>query len=187
MDIIKNDIIEQKIIEIRGNKVMLDSDVAELYGVETRAINQAVSRNLEKFPMGYLLELTSIEWSHLKSQFVISNRGGKVKLPIAFTERGLYMLATILKTPRASATTIAIIEAFIKIREIQSAVLDAVKQVKADKEPTKAIQKVGKLVSDLIIPDNDSLETIEITDEIEFKFMGVLKLNRTVVKKPKSN
>jgi hypothetical protein len=85
------DQVKSKILEIREQKVILDSDVAELYSVETREINQAIKRNAAKFPKGYLIELTSDEWGQLKSQFVISKKGGKIKLPTAFTERGLYI------------------------------------------------------------------------------------------------
>jgi hypothetical protein len=96
-DILKIEEIETKIFEIRNQKVLLDSDVAYLYGVETRAINQAVKNNPNKFPDGYIIELTNIEWNALKSKFSTSIRGGKTKLPKAFTEKGLYMLSTILK------------------------------------------------------------------------------------------
>ncbi|WP_353740014.1 ORF6N domain-containing protein [Desulfonatronovibrio hydrogenovorans] len=93
---------------MRGTKVILDSDLAELYGVEIKRINEAVTNNPEKFPKGYLFELTREEWTPLKSKFSTSNRGGKVKLPTAFTEKGLYMLATILKSAQTVQTTIAI-------------------------------------------------------------------------------
>jgi hypothetical protein len=118
MKLITYDQVKSKIIEIRNQKIILDIDVAELYGVETKTINQAVSRNLAKFPDDYLIELTSDEWIPMKSQFVTSIKGGKVKLPTAFTERGLYMLATILKSPQAIKTTIAIIDAFAKLKEL---------------------------------------------------------------------
>jgi len=95
MKIVTHDQVESKIIQFRNQKVILDSSVAELYGVKTKEINQAVRRNPEKFPYGYIIGFNADEWIALKSQFVTSkSRGGKVKLPIAFTERGLYMLAT---------------------------------------------------------------------------------------------
>ena len=97
MQLIKYDQVNDKIIEIHGQNVILDSDVAELYGVETKRINEAVSRNSEKFPNGYVIQLVSEEWELLKPQYATSIKGGKVKLPLAFTECGLYMLATILK------------------------------------------------------------------------------------------
>ena len=115
-DIIKMENIQDLIFEIRGVKVILDSDVAELYAVETKRINEAVKNNPNKFPDGYIVELTKDEWDSLKSKFSTSIKGGKVKLPSAFIEKGLYMLATILKSPIAAQTTIAIIEAFSKAK-----------------------------------------------------------------------
>ena len=118
MDIVKLEKVENKIIEIKGHKVLLDSDVAELYEVETKRVNEAVKNNPDKFPDGYLFDLSEDEWGKLKSKFSSSIKGGKVKLPKAFTEKGLYMLATILKSEKATSTTIAIIEAFAKIKNL---------------------------------------------------------------------
>ena len=101
MQVIKYDQVKEKIIELREQQVILDSDVAGLYGVETKRINEAVRNNPDKFPDGYLFELAKEEWELLKSKFSTSIKGGKVKLPTAFTEKGLYMLATILKSPKA--------------------------------------------------------------------------------------
>ena len=97
---------------------MLDVDVAEIYGVETKRINEAVKNNPDKFPTGYVIELDKTEWDGLKSKFSTSIKGGKVKLPNSFPEKGLYMLATILKSPQAVRATLAIIETFSKIREL---------------------------------------------------------------------
>ena len=90
------DKVQAAIIEIRGQKVLLDQEVARIYGVQTKRINEAVRNNPEKFPADYLLQLTKAEWEALKSKFSTSKRGGKVKLPTAFPEKGLYMLATML-------------------------------------------------------------------------------------------
>jgi hypothetical protein len=113
MDIITYDSVKQKIIEIRNQKIIIDSDVAELYGVTTKEINQAVTRNPEKFPDKYIFELDSTEKTELVTN---CDRFNKLKhsttLPKAFTERGLYMLATILKSPQATETTLAIIDTF---------------------------------------------------------------------------
>ena len=117
-DIIQSNQVENLIIAVRGERVILDSDVAALYGVETKRINEAVGNNLDKFPDGYILSLNSEEWQDLKSKISTSSWGGKNKLPKAFTEKGLYMLATILKSTRATQTTIAIVETFAKIREL---------------------------------------------------------------------
>ena len=101
-------IIQESILEIRGQKVLLDQDVALIYGVETKRINEAVKNNLEKFPEGYLIQISKDEWVGLKSKFSTSKRGGKVKPPTAFPEKGLYMLATILKSPQATEATFTI-------------------------------------------------------------------------------
>ncbi len=111
--------VESKIMLIRDTKVILDSDVAALYGVETKRINEAVKNNPDKFPPGYLLFLNSEEWNYLKSKISSSlTPGGKVKLPTSFTEKGLYMLATILKSNKATQATLSIIEAFATLKEL---------------------------------------------------------------------
>ena len=110
--------VQNKIIDIRSQQVILDTDVAALYGVETKRVNEAVKNNPDKFPEGYLFRLSEIEWDSLKSKFSTSIKGGKVKIPTAFTEKGMYMIATILKSPQATETTINIIEAFSKVGEI---------------------------------------------------------------------
>jgi hypothetical protein len=90
--------LQSAILEIRGMKVLLDSDVARIYGVETKRINEAVRNNTEKFPTGYILELSAGEWAVLKSKFSTSIKGGKVKSPTAFPEKGLYMNAYVFNT-----------------------------------------------------------------------------------------
>jgi hypothetical protein len=102
-EIVRFENLQDRIIEIRGKKVLLDVDVAEIYGVETKRINEAVKNNPKKFPSGYIVELDKAEWDGLKSKFSTSTKGGKVKLPTPFPEKGLYMLATILKSPRAES------------------------------------------------------------------------------------
>ena len=180
MQIITYDQVKSNIIEIRNQKVILDSNVAELYGVETRRINEAVSRNPEKFPDGYLLELTTNEWSQLKSQFATSIKGGKVKLPTAFTERGLYMLATILKNPKAVKTTIAIIDTFAKVKELGRIIHQM--QTKPDNSPKQRslMEHTGNLIADLIIQEDDLEVTgTETTYEMNF---ALFKIKRTVKK-----
>jgi hypothetical protein len=85
MKIIHNEKIEEKIIDLRNQQVIIDTDIAELYGVETKRINEAVTRNPDKFPKDYLFKITQQEWELLKSQFATSTKGGKMKLPVAFT------------------------------------------------------------------------------------------------------
>lgn len=112
--------IQNKIHEIRNQKVMLDNDLAELYEVETKVLNQAVKRNLGRFPIDFMFQLTKDEWETLKSQFVtskIEQRGGKQKLPYVFTEQGVAMLSGILKSQKAVDVNIAIMRTFVFIRQ----------------------------------------------------------------------
>lgn len=110
--------IENMIYIVRGQKVMLDSDLAELYEVETKALNQAVRRNLDRFPRDFMFQLTSEEYRTLKSQSVTSKigRGGKQKLPLVFTENGLAMLSGVLNSARAVQVNIAIMRIFTRLR-----------------------------------------------------------------------
>lgn len=172
------DKIQESIIEIRGQKVLLDSDVAHIYGVDTKRINEAVKNNPEKFPDGYLLQLTKIEWAALKSKFSTSNRGGKVKLPIGFPERGLYMLATILKSPKATKATFAIIETFAKIREL-SRTIKTLSVVKDDAMQKTLMQRSGEIVSDIF---DEELQTSDTETSLELNF-AVLKFKHTIKRK----
>lgn len=114
--------IEDRIHFIRGERVMLDGDLAELYGVATGVLNQAVKRNSERFPEGFSFVLSRREANNLRSQFVISSSdrdyGGRRYRIRAFTEHGVAMLASVLRSPRAIATSVAIIRAFIQLRQI---------------------------------------------------------------------
>ena len=111
-------VIQSKIYEIRGQKVMLDRDLAELYGVETRVLNQAVKRNAERFPEDFMFQLTQHEWGNLKSQFVISSWGGIRKLPYVFTELGVAMLSSVLASKTAIQINMGIMRAFVSIRQM---------------------------------------------------------------------
>ena len=111
------DKIQTKIYEIRGQKVMLDFDLAELYEVETRALNQAVKRNIKRFPTDFMFQLNNKEFENLKSQSVISSWGALRKLPYAFAEHGVTMLASVLRSERAIEINIQIVCAFIALRQ----------------------------------------------------------------------
>jgi len=112
--------IETKILIIRGQKVMLDKDLAILYGVETFNLNKAVKRNLTRFPSDFMFQLTREEYKNLIFQFGISSWGGTRKLPYAFTEQGVAMLSSVLRSERAVLVNIQIMRAFVKLREIIS-------------------------------------------------------------------
>lgn len=109
--------ISERIYLIRGERVMLDSDLAEIYGVSTSRLNEQVKRNIRRFPQDFMLELTFEEFKNLKSQDAISRWGGRRKPPKAFTEHGAIMLATVLNSQRAIDASIYVVRAFIKLRE----------------------------------------------------------------------
>ena len=111
--------IEQRIVALRGHKVLLSTDLAELYGVEPRALVQAVKRNMERFPKDFMFQLTNAEFRNLKSHIVISSWGGlRRATPYAFTEQGVAMLSSILKSHRAVQVNIEIMRAFVRLREL---------------------------------------------------------------------
>lgn len=112
--------VRGKIISLRNSQVILDSDIAELYGVETKRVNEAVKNNKDKFPDDYMFQLTNEEMIYLRSNFSTANISPKSRvLPKAFTEKGLYMLATILKSRQATNVTFAIIETFATVRQLK--------------------------------------------------------------------
>ena len=113
--------IANKIYHIRGVKVMLDRDLAELYDVETRVLNQSVKRHIKRFPDDFMFQLTNQEFKDLKSQFVTSSWGGVRKMPFAFTEQGVAMLSGILNSDRAIHVNIQIMRTFTKLRHMLSA------------------------------------------------------------------
>ncbi len=123
--------IASRIYLIRGHKVMLDSDLAELYGVETRALNQAIRRNLDRFPKDFAFQFTQKEFDALMSQIVISNvgRGGRRKVPWAFTEQGVAMLSSVLRSKRAAQVNIGIMRAFVRLREMLATNEDLARKV----------------------------------------------------------
>jgi len=198
MNILTTQQIEGKIFALRGENVLLDSDVAALYEVETREINQAVKNNPGKFPEGYIIHLDKDEWASLrskiltskeeepvekfdeslKSKILISNRGGKNIHPKAFTEKGLYMLATILKGERAVQTTIAIVETFAKIKEMSRTIVELSK-VPDEEQQKNLMQKGGEIMADLIGSD---LATTDTETSFELNF-AVMKFKHLVKRK----
>ncbi|MBQ1167603.1 MAG: ORF6N domain-containing protein [Bacteroidales bacterium] len=168
--------VESKIVRIRGVDVIADADVAELYGVETKRVNEAVRNNADKFPEEYLFLLTDKELQNLRSKFsttnvsVMSRNTTKV-----FTERGLYMLATILKSERARAVTFAIIETFYKVRSLKRELLELHEETDKEKQ-TSMMKHFGNLLTDIVMPD---LQTNETETQLELNFV-IGKLKHTV-------
>jgi hypothetical protein len=116
--VVPDEVVMNKIYVIRNQKVMLDKDLAELYQVETKVLNQQVKRNFKRFPDDFMFQLTQSEFENLKSQFVTSSWGGKRKLPFVFTEQGVAMLSGILNSDRAIAVNIQIMRIFTKVRQM---------------------------------------------------------------------
>ena len=170
-----NDVMA-RIIKIRGQEVLLDRDVAELYGVETKRINEALRNNPDKFPEGYVFTLQRSEKQEVVENFDrLKTLKHSTVEPRAFTERGLYMLATILKSKQATSTTLAIIDSFVKLREISRNI--AALHQEQDKEKQKSlVQRTGELMNDLLLDDGETTET-ESTVEIN---LVALKFKHTV-------
>lgn len=167
--------VEKALLEIRGQRVILDSDVARLYGVNTMRVNEAVKNNPDKFPTGYIIELTKDEKNEVIENFDNPKLKFSPVLPKAFTEKGLYMLATILKSPKATQTTIAIIETFAKIKELTRTV-SKISESHDEQEQKGLIQHGGDILSDLLYQEIPVSGT-ETSVELNF---AVLKLRHTI-------
>ena len=132
--VIPDEIIINKIYVIRDKKVMLDTYLSELYGVETRIMNQQVKRNIDRFPEDFMFQLTEEEFENLKSQFVISSWGGRRSLPNVFTEHGVLMLSSILNSKKAISINIQIVRIFTQMREMLLTHKDILLELKELKE-----------------------------------------------------
>ena len=143
--------IEEKIYLVRGEKVMLDSDLAEIYDVETRVLNQALRRNLERFPDDFMFQLTDDEAKSLRSQTVISKkgRGGRRYNPYVFTEHGAVMLASILKSPMAIEASIQVVRAFVNMRSLIALHQDLAKRIEKLEKTTDSHELKFEAVSQL--------------------------------------
>ncbi len=167
--------VKAEIHVLRDVPVLLDADVAAVYGVETRVVNQAVRRNADRFPSDYRFQLSAEEYANLKSQNVTSSWGGSRSCPYAFTEKGLYMLATVLKSPRATAATFAIIETFAQVRALRRELV-ALHKEKSTQAKQESVNRFGKLLSEVVMPE---LETVESESTLEINFL-VGKIKHTV-------
>lgn len=164
--------VEEKIIVLRNQQVILDCDVAELYGVATKEINQAVKNNPRKFPEGYIFELDNQEFSALRSKFLTAKFQKTRQLPKAFTERGLYMLATILKGERAEQTTLAIVETYAKLKELSRVIVEVPQQEDDTFVQKQLLHRGGQLIEDIInnvLPKQSSETSFELNLAM-FKF-----------------
>ena len=188
--------VEDKIVEVRGLKTLLDFHVAALYGVETKRVNEAVRNNPRKFPDGYVFELTKEESAVLRSKIStieqsaatlesVTGKGRYSKYNFkAFTRKGLYMLATCLKSDRAADATVAIVETFDKVQTLKQELLELHKETDKAKQTSK-MQHFGEVLTDIVMPDLQTQET-ESTLEINF-FIGKLKHTVKRVRKEDTN
>ena len=173
--------IKSKIITIQGQQVILDSEVAELYGVETKRVNEAIKNNPDKFPEGYIIVLTDKEKTEVVENF---DHLAKLKFSPApikgMSEKALYMLATILKSPVATERTLEIIETFAKVRELSRTIAELHEH---DKEKQKSmLQKSGEIISDIICSDLKPSET-ETTIELNLAILSVKHTVKRTTKK----
>jgi hypothetical protein len=178
MDILKINSVEDKIITLRGIPVIIDCDVAEIYGVKTKEIIKAVKNNPHKFPKGYLFELALDEKDEVVKNFHHLKRlKFSSILPKAFTEKGLYMLATFLKSKKASDATIDIVEAFAKFREL-SRTLNNITETVDEGEHKTLLTKSGNLLNDLLF---DELQKVSAECSVEFN-LGLMKIKHQTKK-----
>ena len=176
--------VESRIVIVRGQHVLLDRDVAELYGVETKRINEAVKNNPEKFPPRCIIYLDEEESAVLRSKFSTiepsQGKGHYSKYNFkAFTERGLYMLATILKSPRATQTTLAIIDTFVEVREMARTMEALQNVIDGGTEQQSLLLKTGQLLATVV---GNNLSTASTETEIELNF-AVVKIKHKFIRK----
>jgi len=171
--------VESKLISLRGQMVILDRDVAALYETETKRVNEAVRNNSDKFPQGYIMELTKEESDFAVENFDRKSNSMSRYHPKAFTERGLYMLATILKSPRAVKTTLSIIETYAQMREMARTMEQLQDVVDGGAQQKTLLQKTGEILAD-VIGRNLSTESTETEMELNF---AVVKIRHKITKK----
>ena len=174
--------IQKKIYEIRGKQVMLDFDLALLYGVETKVLKQGVKRNIRRFPVDFMFELTQEEFNSLRSQFVTSNKRGGIRyMPFAFTEQGVAMLSSILKSETAIEINISIIRAFVAVRQYLSMASNQIKEIEDLKQRMKALEEGTE---DTIAAINDlSEDTRKELDDIYLALSQLAEKQKQITKK----
>ena len=158
ISVIPDERIFNKIFLIRGKKAMLDSDLANLYGVSTKVFNQAVKRNIRRFPEDFMFQLTEQEVEILKSQIVTSNngRGGRRYKPFAFTEQGVAMLSSVLNSERAIQVNIQIIRSFVRIRQLVATNEQLARKLRElEKRYDSQFKQVFRVITKLMVPEVD--------------------------------
>ena len=171
-------LIQNLIYEIRGKRVMLDSDLARLYQVETKVLNQAVKRNIKRFPPDFMFQLDNKEFANLKSQIVTSSWGGRRTPPMAFTEEGIAMLASVLHSDVAISANISILRAFVKVREY----------LLAASSLTAELQELKAKVDLLQLQQEENLEAVndlseDVRQDIDNLYMAIAALSARIEEK----
>ncbi|MDX9714144.1 MAG: ORF6N domain-containing protein [Dissulfurispiraceae bacterium] len=163
------EVIEKKILLIREEKVMLDADLAELYGVETKMLVRAVKRNAERFPADFMIQLDMNEFDNLRFQFGTSSRwGGRRYLPYAFTEQGVAMLSSVLNSKRAVQVNIEIMRAFVKLRQMLSSNAELARRLNTlEKKYDSQFKAVFDAIRQLMIPPEPKKKKIGFKREVE--------------------
>ncbi len=159
--ILKETTIATQIHFIRGEQVMLDFDLATLYGVETKVLKQTVKRNIIRFPDDFMFELSTIEWNNLRSQFVTSSWGGIRYQPYAFTEQGVAMLSGILKSERAIEVNIAIMRTFVQLRKLMTSNKELAKKINdMENKYDEQFHVIFEAIKQLIVEENKPRKVI---------------------------
>ena len=169
------ELIQSKIYEIRGQRVMLDFDLAELYQVETRVLNQAVKRNIDRFPEDFMFQVTAEEWVVISSQFVMTSRNKRPKsaLPLAFTEHGVVMLSSVLRSDIAVQTSVLITRAFVAMRQII-----ANSPVIMSAQLQKEMKELKEYIEDVFADPNDINEDTRMQIELINQVLAELQVHK---------
>ena len=174
------ELIQSKIYEIRGQRVMLDFDLAELFQVETRVLNQAVKRNIDRFPEDFMFQVTAEEWVVISSQFVMTSRNKRPKsaLPLAFTEHGVVMLSSVLRSDIAVQTSVLITRAFVAMRQII-----ANSPVIMSAQLQKEMKELKEYIEDVFADPNDINEDTRMQIELINQVLAELQVHKKLSEK----
>ena len=176
-------VIQSKIYEIRGQKVMLDFDLAEMYQVETRVLNQAVKRNIERFPKDFMFQLTLEEWESISSQFVMTSRMKRPKsaMPLAFTEQGVVMLSSVLRRDIAIQTSVLIVRAFVAMRQL----ITAAPQIDRVGQLEQQMKELKGYIEEVFADYNDINDDTRMQLELINQTLAELQAKKKLEEKPR--
>ena len=174
------ELIQSKIYEIKGQRVMLDFDLAELYQVETRVLNQAVKRNIDRFPEDFMFQVTAEEWVVISSQFVMTSKNKRPKsaLPLAFTEHGVVMLSSVLRSDIAVQTSVLITRAFVAMRQ-----MIANSPVIMSAQLQKEMKELKEYIEDVFADPNDINEDTRMQIELINQVLAELQVHKKLSEK----